>query len=127
MNTVLLIDDNWMNRELVRKHMERLGIALLEAENGLTGLILAWHTKVDLVFLDINLPDITGFEVLQHLRKDTRTAALKIVALTADTMAGDRAHCLSAGFDAYLSKPIMRLEMTYLLRRYLPGSFENKV
>src|SRR5688572_2764831 len=115
MNTVLLIEDNLMNRDLVRNHLERIGIALvlLEAENGLSGLDMALKTPPNLVFLDSNLPDINGFEVLRRLRGDARTAKLRVVALTADTMASNRAHCLNAGFDAYLSKPIMRLELTY--------------
>jgi CheY-like chemotaxis protein len=131
MNTILLIDKDWKNRKRVQKHLLYLGlrIGLLEARYGLTGLALAWQTavKVNLILLDMNLPDIDGFEVLHHLRKDERTAKLKIVALTANTLADERSHYLNAGFDAYLSKPIMRLELIYLLRRFLPSSFENEV
>jgi two-component system, cell cycle response regulator DivK len=127
MNTVLHIDDNEYNRDLMRRYLQKMGLQVLEAVDGFSGLKIALETPVDLILLDINLPDIDGFGVLRRLKRTEETANIKVVAVTANTMNGDRTQCLNAGFDAYLSKPIVRAELTILLRRYLPQSLEGKV
>lgn len=126
MHTVLHIDDNEYNRDLMRRYLQRMGIHVIEAVDGYSGLKLALETPVDLVLLDINLPDIDGFGVLRRLKRTESTADLKVIAVTANTMNGDRVQCLNAGFDGYLSKPIVRAELTILLRRFLPQAVESK-
>jgi CheY-like chemotaxis protein len=92
---------------------------MIEATNGCSGLEIALSVPLDLLLLDINLPDMNGLEVLQRLQNNTKTEKLNIIALTANTMDGDRRYYLKAGFDAYLAKPFTRLELTNVLRNYL--------
>jgi CheY-like chemotaxis protein len=124
MNTILYIEDDNLNRNLLNKHLRRFGMQMLEAVNGLSGLELAVETAPDLIFLDMHLPDMHGLEVLACLRTFEKTATLKIVALTADAMHGDRQRYLQAGFDNYLAKPITKLELINVLRLYFPEDFE---
>lgn len=105
MSRLALVEDNPDNRLLVQAilgdHYE-----VVEFEDGQTAVAGVKDAKADLVLLDISLPGMDGVEVLAHLRRDPRTAALPVVALTAHAMAGDRARYLAAGFDDYVTKPI---------------------
>ncbi|MGJ3237087.1 MAG: response regulator [Anaerolineae bacterium] len=127
MNKVLYIEDNALNMRLVKKHLQRVGITMLEASTGITGIDLAIDEKPDLVLVDINLPDIDGLEVTRRLKAYHSTANLPIVALTANAMHGDRELCLNAGCDAYLAKPVARLELYNTLRVYMPKAFIARV
>src|ERR1700690_1542065 len=81
---------------------------LVEASNGMEGLTIAESRAVDLILLDINLPDVDGYEVARRLRSSAKPelAHIPIIAITADAMKSDAKKCLEAGFDAYISKPI---------------------
>ena len=106
MNRIAVIEDNPDNRLLLQAMLQDLYL-LDEYETGteaLAGLSLA---KPDLVLLDISLPGMDGLEVLRRLRDDEATRRLPVIALTAHAMAGDRERFLGAGFDGYLTKPII--------------------
>jgi two-component system, cell cycle response regulator DivK len=92
--------------KLVRDVLRAAGYDTLEAWTGEQAVELAAGQQPDVVVMDIRLPDIDGLEALQRLRADERTAAIPVVALTAQAMAGDRERFLAAGFDGYLSKPV---------------------
>ncbi|HTX92806.1 MAG TPA: response regulator [Anaerolineales bacterium] len=105
---ILYIEDNPDNMLLVKRVLESRGYHLLEAENGTRGLAMAEAQDVDLVLLDINLPDIDGYEVARRLRKSTKVelAYVPIIAITANALKGDAEKALDAGCDVYMSKPI---------------------
>ncbi len=105
---ILYIEDNPDNMTLVRRVLQARGYALLEASNGLDGISKAKSEKVDLVLLDINLPDIDGYEVARRLRTSGRPelAYVPIIAITANALKGDAERALQAGCDVYMSKPI---------------------
>jgi two-component system, cell cycle response regulator DivK len=103
---ILLVEDNEKNMKLLRDVLRAAGYDTLEAWTGRQALELALGQKPDLVVVDIRLPDIDGLAVLSRLRADGRTAAIPVLALTAQAMAGDRERFLAAGFDGYLSKPV---------------------
>jgi two-component system cell cycle response regulator DivK len=103
---ILLVEDNEKNMKLVRDVLRAAGYDTLEAWTGRQALELALGQKPDLVVMDVRLPDIDGLEALSRLRADARTAAIPVVALTAQAMTGDRERFLAAGFDGYLSKPV---------------------
>lgn len=105
---ILYIEDNPDNMTLVRRVLHARGYALLEACNGYEGLSKAKSEKVDLVLLDINLPDIDGYEVARRLRSSGRPelAYVPIIAITANALKGDAERALQAGCDVYMSKPI---------------------
>jgi len=106
--TILYIEDHPDNMTLVRRVLRSENYTLIEAGTGLQGILIAENQDVDMVLLDINLPDITGYEVANRLRTSTKTALayIPIVAVTANAMKGDDQKALDAGIDFYMSKPI---------------------
>ncbi|CAN5383650.1 hypothetical protein BH10PSE17_BH10PSE17_33730 [soil metagenome] len=105
--TVLYIEDNPLNRLLIEQYLHlRPGLTLVQAEDGLSGVLLARALQPDLTIVDINLPDIDGFEVLRQLRDDPLTRPLRCVALSANAMPQDIGRALQAGFSEYWTKPI---------------------
>jgi two-component system cell cycle response regulator DivK len=110
---ILYIEDNPDNMMLVRRVLQSGDYNLMEAWNGVQGLLLAESHDVDLILLDINLPDIDGYEVARRLRSSTKNevARTPIIVLTANAMRGDAQKALDAGCDLYLSKPINIFEL----------------
>ncbi len=106
--TVLYIEDNSDNLTLVKRAMEAAGYQFLGAEDGLSGLKIAEEMIPDLILLDINLPDIDGYEVARRLRSSSKPGLIyvPIVAITANAMRGDAEKALAAGCDVYMPKPI---------------------
>ncbi len=105
--TVLYIEDNPVNVVLMQSMLEALtGVRLLVAERPEPGLALACEHRPDLILLDIQLPDIDGYEVLRRLRADERTRRIPVIAISANAMRGDIERGLAAGFDDYLTKPL---------------------
>jgi CheY-like chemotaxis protein len=106
--TVLYIEDHPDNMTLVRRILQTESYTLIEAKTGLLGLSIAESQDLDLILLDINLPDVDGYEVARRLRASTKTALAHtpIIAVTANAMKGDAQRALSAGCDLYISKPI---------------------
>lgn len=104
--TVLVADDSAAARELVREGLGNHVAALIEAENGSEALAKIRQKPPDLVLLDIRMPDMDGYEVLHAIRTDPSLSRLRVVALTAFAMQGDRERALAAGFDDYLTKPV---------------------
>lgn len=119
MKKVLVADDKATSRELIRTVLEQSGYSVFEANDGTDALRSAREILPDLIVLDLHMPMLDGFGVLQELRRDPRFAATPIVALTASAMQGDRQRALSAGFTSYIAKPIslnaLRSEMERLL------------
>ncbi len=105
---ILYIEDNPDNMTLVRRVMEAAGYTLLQARTGLEGISLAEKQKVDLILLDINLPDVDGYEIARRLRHNAKRhlAHVPIIAITANALKGDAESALAAGCDVYMSKPI---------------------
>lgn len=90
MKTLLLVEDNELNRDMLRRRLERRGYAVREAADGRAALAAARAPEVDLVLLDMSLPELDGWEVARRLSADPETASLPVIALTAHAMAGDR-------------------------------------
>jgi CheY-like chemotaxis protein len=113
MNTVAVVEDNADNRLLLQAILDGL-YDVVEYENGVDALAgLAAHLP-DLVLLDISLPGMDGNEILARIRADETLRRLPVIALTAHAMAGDREKYLAAGFNDYITKPIV--DETLLLR-----------
>jgi two-component system cell cycle response regulator DivK len=108
---ILVVEDNEKNMKLFRDVLVATGYETVEAASGEAAVALAAERTPDLVLMDIQLPDIDGLEALRRLRADERTAAVPVLALTAQAMQGDRERFLEAGFDGYLSKPINVVEL----------------
>lgn len=117
---ILYIEDNPNNMQLVEKIVRSRGYALLRAENGEMGIELAVTEEPDLILLDINLPDIDGYEVARRLRAGLLTRRVPIVAVTANALVGDDKRALLAGCDDYLTKPINLRDLLACVQKYLP-------
>jgi len=116
---VLVVEDNEKSMKLFRDVLQATGYRTLEARTAEDGVELAAVHLPALVLMDVQLPGITGIEGLARLRRDERTAAIPVLALTAQAMHGDRERFLAAGFDAYLSKPVDVLELLRTVRELL--------
>jgi CheY-like chemotaxis protein len=121
---VLYIEDNPDNMTLVQRALESRGYKLLKAVNGLTGIEIAETDEVDLILLDINLPDIDGYEVARRLRASNKLAlkTVPIIAVTANALKGDADKALNAGCDVYMSKPINIRELWARVEAFVPTS-----
>ena len=112
---VLLVDDNEINIEALGDYLQFLGYRTSVAHTGLEALIKAEETMPRLILMDIQMPVMDGLEAIRRLRADPRFVATPIIALTALAMPGDREHCLQAGANDYLSKPVSLKEMTRII------------
>ena len=120
---ILYVEDNPDNMILVKRALEARGYRLLQAVNGLDGVATAEHEEVDLILLDINLPDIDGYEVARRIRSSgkTKLAYIPIIAITANALKGDAEKALSAGCDVYMSKPINIRELWARVEAFVPA------
>jgi two-component system cell cycle response regulator DivK len=118
---ILVVEDNEKNMKLFRDVLTATGYRTLEATTGGQAVELAAEHAPDLVLMDIQLPDIDGVEALRRLRADERTAALPVLALTAQAMEGDRKRFLAAGFDGYVSKPVNIIELVTTVSEHCDG------
>ena len=121
-NNILYIEDNPDNMRLVQRALESRGYHLLQAKNGLLGVEMAESESVDLILLDINLPDIDGYEVARRLRASSKRqlASTPIIAVTANALKGDAEKALNAGCDVYMSKPINIRELWARVEAFVP-------
>ncbi len=110
---ILCIEDHPDNMMLIRRLFRPDGYNLIEAKTGLQGLSIAESEELDLVLLDINLPDIDGYEIARRIRSSSRLelTQIPIIALTANAMKGDAQKAISAGCTRYMSKPINIVEL----------------
>ena len=107
MHTLLYVEDNPANLRLVEQIIARHSdIRLLTAVTGNGGIKIAGVSQPDVILMDINLPDINGFEALEILRSDPATAHITVIALSANAMESDIERGLEAGFFRYITKPI---------------------
>ena len=120
---VLYVEDNPDNMLLVKRVLIAGGYNVLEAENGMAGLSVAENQDVDLILLDINLPDIDGYEVARRLRSNEKQALayVPIIAITANALRGDAEKALAAGCDVYMSKPINVHELRARVEAFVPS------
>jgi two-component system cell cycle response regulator DivK len=104
--TILLIEDNPDNMDLVSFLLTREGHSILKAFNGIQGLDLAKQAMPDLIILDLAMPEMDGWQTAKLLKQDPHTKDIPIIALTAYTLPGDKQQALDSGCDGYLSKPL---------------------
>jgi CheY-like chemotaxis protein len=117
---ILAVDDVSHNLELMTYLLQASGHEVIAATTGEDAVRLAGEHRPDLIVLDVQLPDIDGYEVLRRLRAEPELEQLPVIAVTAYAMVGDRDHALAAGFDGYLAKPIDPTTLIEALNAYLP-------
>ena len=106
MSKLLLVEDNEMNRDMLVRRLKRAGYEVAIAVDGEQGVLMALAEKPDLVLMDMSLPVMNGWDATRALRRDPRTSAVPIIALTAHAMPGDREMAMEAGCNDYDTKPV---------------------
>ena len=119
---ILIVEDNLLNLELVTEVLRAHGYNVLQARTAEEGLQLARREHPDLILLDVRMPAMDGLSAVRALKEDERTSTIPTVALTAQAMTGDEAVARSAGFDAYVTKPIDTRALPGTVARLLSGS-----
>jgi len=117
--TILVVEDNVMNLQLMVNLLEHNGYEVLEAGNGVEAVLLARQQHVDLILMDMQLPVMSGFEAVKMLRSDEMTAGIKIIAVTSFALAEERERILAAGVDEFIAKPIDTREFPKVIERIL--------
>ena len=125
MKKILYIEDDSMSRLLVRRILETRGYTVLEAQGGLAGLQIAQAEVPDLILMDLNLPDLDGYAVTTKLKGMPELQNTPIIALTANTMDGDRELSLVSGCDGYITKPIDVTRLVTQVEESLKGQRET--
>jgi PAS domain S-box-containing protein len=126
---ILLVEDNAVNQVLAVRLLEKRGHTVAVAGNGKEGLAALEKQSFDLVLMDVQMPEMDGFEATTAIREKEKTSGnhLPVIAMTAHAMVGDKERCLEAGMDDYITKPIRVEELSDLLKRYSPVDAKQKV
>ena len=118
--TILYVEDNEMNRQIVRDLLKRTTYKLIEAHDGEAGVAKALEARPDLILMDIQLPKISGLDATRKLRAEAATANTPIIAITSFALSGDDQKAKEAGATAYLAKPYSPRDLMALVRKILP-------
>jgi CheY-like chemotaxis protein len=119
---ILVAEDNAVNRRLATHLLTRRGHTVLTAENGIEALRMLEKEQVDVVLMDVQMPEMDGLTAASAIRKkEAGGRRLPIVALTAHAMSGDRELCIAAGMDGYITKPIQVAELERVLAEVTPS------
>ncbi|MDF5736394.1 MULTISPECIES: hybrid sensor histidine kinase/response regulator [unclassified Nostoc] len=117
--TILIVDDRWENRTVITNLLQPLGFNMVEATNGQEGLEKAIALKPDLIITDLFMPEMDGFELIQHLRHTPDIADVKIIVSSASVFETDQNRSLEAGGDTFLNKPVQADELLHQLEFHL--------
>ncbi|MDH3633394.1 MAG: response regulator [Gammaproteobacteria bacterium] len=118
---ILVVDDVPVNLIVVERMLDSIGYQVETATNGLEALEAVKTKHFDLIFMDIQMPEMDGYEATLRIRElDPETGCIPIVAITANTQDGDRVACIEAGMNDYIAKPFVKKQLVALLDRYFP-------
>jgi two-component system cell cycle response regulator DivK len=118
-HTILVVEDNALNRKLVKDVLEHAGFTVLSVPTGEEGVRVATDHPPDLVLMDLQLPGIDGTEALRRLRSHPSSRGIPVVAVTALAMREDREQAHAAGFDGFVQKPISTRALPRQVQRFL--------
>ena len=121
MHTILLVEDNEMNRDMLSRRLERKSFGVRIAVDGQAGVDAARENRPDLILMDLSLPVMDGWEAIRVLKSAPETESIPIIALTAHAMAGDEARAREAGCDDYAIKPVNKARLVQVIRQHLRG------
>jgi CheY-like chemotaxis protein len=119
MATILIVEDNEMNLDMLSRRLEKRGHQILIATDGATGVEQAQGSLPNIILMDMSIPVMDGWEATRRLKSSPVTRHIPIIALTAHAVAGDREKCLAAGCDEYESKPIKFPELMAKINKIL--------
>jgi two-component system cell cycle response regulator DivK len=119
MPTILIVEDNELNRDMLSRRLTKRGYAVETAADGAAGIARARALRPDLILMDMSLPEVDGWEATRQLKADEATRSIPIIALTSHAMAGDREQALAAGCDDYDTKPVELPRLLEKIERFI--------
>ncbi|MBL0318247.1 MAG: response regulator [Alphaproteobacteria bacterium] len=122
---ILVADDYIVNQELVKEMLEMMECEVDVADDGKETLDMFNENEYDIIFLDIQMPEMDGYEVARRIRQVAKGKQIPIVAITANALVGDREKCLDAGMNDYMPKPIKGERLEEMLRKHLPNKEQH--
>jgi two-component system, cell cycle response regulator DivK len=117
---ILVIEDTEDNRQIVRDLLASVGYETIEAIDGAAGVAMAEAQRPDLILMDIQLPEIDGYEATRRIRAIPELARVPIIAVTSYALSGDEAKTRAAGCDGYVAKPFSPRQLLAKIREFLP-------
>lgn len=124
--TVLVVEDNFMNQELIKALLSKMDCDVEAASDGEEALEMFQETQYDMIFMDILMPKKDGYQVTREIRQlENGQGRTPIVAVTANAMMGDQEKCLAAGMDDYIAKPIRGEHLEVILSKHIPHLAAN--
>src|SRR5262247_2129163 len=117
---ILIVEDQEDNRTILRDVLSTVGYELIEALNGKDGVRLAQSERPDLILMDIQLPEMDGYQATQQIKSIAELKTIPIIAVTSYALSGDEAKARAAGCDGYIAKPFSPRELLAKVREYLP-------
>src|SRR5262245_59709719 len=117
---ILVVEDQEDNRQILRDLLGNAGYELIEAVDGQQALAMYAKQRPDLIFMDIQLPLLDGYEVTRRIRTDPESKGIPIIAVTSYALAGDEAKAVAVGCDGYITKPYSPRALLAKVREYLP-------
>jgi two-component system cell cycle response regulator DivK len=118
--TILHIEDNELNRKIVRDLLRRTSYRVVEAVDGEAGVTAALEQRPDLILMDLQLPKLSGLDAMRALRNAPATVDTPIIAITSFALSGDQQKAEDAGASAYLAKPYSPFALLEMIRRLAP-------
>ena len=124
---ILVVEDNQVNQALVLRMLEKMGHAAVLAENGKQAISLLASGSFDLVFMDVQMPEMDGLTATRNIRESEKQTGthIPIIAMTAHAMKGDKERCLEAGMDGYIAKPVSSREIEEMIAKALDAKTEE--
>ena len=122
---ILVADDYIVNQELVKEMLEMMDCEVDVADDGKETLEMFTENEYDIIFLDIQMPEMDGYEVARRIRQSSKGKKIPIVAITANALVGDREKCLDAGMNDYMPKPIKGERLEEMLRKHIPNKEQH--
>jgi two-component system, cell cycle response regulator DivK len=124
--TVLIVDDDEDNLSVLQQFLDFLGCTCHTARQGIEALEMLDKLPITLVLLDLSMPKLDGWQMIKELRAAEKIAGLPVIAVTAHAMEGDKVRALAAGFDGYISKPFLFVDMLQEIKRVVTAHGAQK-
>ena len=118
--SILYVEDNDLNRKIVRDLLRRTAYRLLEAPDGEAGVAMAREHRPDLILMDVQLPKMSGIDAVRVLRNEPGTATTPIIAITSFALSGNEQRAMEAGATVYMAKPFSPFELLKTIRKLAP-------
>ncbi len=117
---ILVVEDTEDNRRIIRDLLSSVGYEVIEAVDGAEGVTMAQEHRPDLILMDIQLPELDGYEATRRIRASPELARVPIIAVTSYALSGDDAKAREAGCDGYVAKPFSPRQLLAKVREFLP-------